>query len=189
MAYKDQEIEIKLQITKKEFDKINHSLRKLAEYIKFSQQVDDYYTPSRNSFLKPKYPYEWLAIRFRDNKVLLNYKHWYPEGHKYTTHCDEYETEILDSNQAEKILKALNFEKIVSVKKKRKVFLYEDNLEISLDDVENLGYFIEVETTKDFGSLKKAYKKILEFTNKMGLRGSKTVPGGYALTLLKKMKK
>ena len=58
----------------------------------------------------------------------MNYKHWYPENTKYTTHCDEYEAEVINSKQLENILKALDFSKIVTVEKKRNVFLYQNIL-------------------------------------------------------------
>jgi adenylate cyclase class 2 len=133
-----------------------------------------------------KNPFEWLSIRLRDGKTTMNYKHWYPENAKHTTHCDEYEVEVDDKIQAEEILKALKFNKFVSVEKKRRVFSYKDSLEIALDEVSELGYFIEVETTTDFGSVEKAREKILEFTKSLGLRGTKTVPGGYAAALMRK---
>src|SRR3989304_3855067 len=100
MALNNQEIEIKLPITKLQYKKINNTLSRIGKFIKFSQQED------------------------------INFKHWYPENTKYTTHCDEYETRIYDLNQLEKILNALNFEKIVTVKKKRRVYKYQDLFEI-----------------------------------------------------------
>lgn len=188
MAYNDQEIELKLALSEKKFKEISKKLEKEAEYISTSHQIDDYYTPLKNSFLRPKHPFEWLSIRNRDAKTLINYKHWYPENAKYTTHCDEYETEVSDKDQAEKILKALNYEKIISVNKIRKTYFYGKDLEIALDEVKRLGYFIEVEARNDFGSVEKAREKILEFTKYLGIKDTKTVPGGYAYALMRKRK-
>jgi|SRR3989344_67216 len=173
MALNNQEIEIKLPITKLQYKKINNTLSRIGKFIKFSQQEDIYFTPLLDSFLKAKYPYKWLSIRKRDSNVILNFKHWYPENTKYTTHCDEYETRIYDLNQLEKILNALNFEKIVTVKKKRRVYKYQDLFEISLDQVDDLGYFVEIETIKDLGSVKNAYKHILAFSKKLGVTNRK----------------
>jgi adenylate cyclase class 2 len=186
MAYNDQEIELKLALSESKFIKITNKLEKEAKFIKASQQTDDYYTPKTHSFLETKYPFEWLSVRYRDGKASINYKHWYPENTKYTTHCDEYETEVSDKNQVDLILKALNFIKFVSVKKKRRVFSYSDSLEIALDEVQELGYFIEVETIKDFGSVEKAREIILIFTKSLGLKDTKTIPGGYASALMRK---
>lgn len=186
MAHNNQEIELKLPLTKSEFQAAMRKLAKIAKFVKFSRHVDDYLTPIKKSFLDVKYPYEWLTIRKRDGKVIFNYKHWYPENTKYTTHCDEYETEVQDSAQLERILKALNFKKFVTVAKKRHIYNYHDSLEIALDEVKDLGFFIEVETIKDFGTVKKAQEEILNFTKSIGLKRTKTVPGGYGAELLRR---
>lgn len=105
---------------------------------------------------------------------------------KYTTHCDEYETQVQDSDKLKKILKALNFKKIITVEKRRSLFLYQNSLEIALDEVRDLGFYIEVETIKDFGNVEEARREILKFTKSLGLKRTKTVPGGYAAELLRK---
>src|SRR3989344_4130174 len=113
MASKDQEIEIKSAVSKKDFLRIEKYLQDNAKFVKSSKQVDTYYSPKNKLFLKPKYPYEWLSIRDRNNKAILNYKHWCPEGVSDTTHCDENETDLGSKNQAHKLLLALKFEKLV----------------------------------------------------------------------------
>ena len=117
--------------------------------------------------------------------MVLNYKHWYPENAKYTTHCDEYDTEVGDVEQLEKILAALSFRNLVTFEKKRSVFLYQNSLEIALDEVKELGFFIEVETMKDFGSVEEARREIIKFTKTLDLLGTRTVPGGYAAALMR----
>ena len=186
MAFNNQEIELKLPLTKSQHQRIRKKLQKIAKFVKFSRHSDDYYTPTQNSFLKHKYPYEWLTLRRRDGKVILNYKHWYPEGKKYTTHCDEYQTEVSVGSQLEKILKALRFKKIVTVEKKREIFTYNDIFEIGLDEVKDLGYFIEVECMKDLGGVKRSWEEIVKFTHNLGLKRTKTIPGGYGLMLISK---
>ncbi len=124
-------------------------------------------------------------ITRRDEKVLLKYKHWYPEGVKNTTHCDEYETQVTNKEQTDKILTALSFKKFLTVNKKRETFTYQD-LEIVFDEVKGLGYFIEVESLKDFGGVEKTRDEILKFTSFLGLKKTTTVPGGYAGALMRK---
>lgn len=186
MAHKDVEVEIKVKLTKKRFNAIRRKLKKIAKFKKSSHHIDDYYAPKHNSFLKPKYPYEWLTIRDRDNKVTLNYKHWYPPGTKYTTHCDEYETKVEDAEQMRKILKALNFKRFLTIDKKRDTFVYKRQLEVVLDKVVGLGYFIEVESIRDFGGVEKTREKILQFLKPLGITTTKTVPGGYGGALMRK---
>ena len=186
MAHNNIEVEIKVPITKSKYDSIKKRLGKTAKLIKTSHHVDGYYTSRLNDFLKPKYPYEWLMLRKRDGVVKLSYKHWYPEGVKYTTHCDEFETVVDDHSQMEKILIALQYKKFVTVDKKRLTYVYRDELEIALDTVRGLGYFIEIESLKDFGGIENARKRILSLIKELGIRRTKTVPGGYAAELIRK---
>jgi adenylate cyclase class 2 len=190
MAHNNVEVEIKIKLTKSKFEKIKQKLVKIAKLVKTSHHVDEYYNPIYKSFLKPKNPFEWLTIRERDGKVKLNYKHWYPEGAKNTTHCDEYETEVTDIVQMQKILKALHFENFVTVDKKRVTYEYKNELEIALDEVKKLGYFIEVESINNTGGVKKAHEKLLEFLQKeLGIIETKTVPGGYGAEMMRKINK
>ena len=186
MAHNNIEVEIKIPLSKKEFVRIKNYLEKNSSFIKSSHHKDRYYTPKKGSFLDKKYPYEWLTMRERDGRVLFNYKHWYPENTKYTTHCDEYETEVKDSKSLAKMLIALNFKEFVTVEKKRLIFVYKGKFEIALDEVKNLGYFIEVEALKEFGGPTKAHEEILKFTKSLGLNQTKTVPGGYGAELMRK---
>jgi len=189
MAKDNIEVEIKIRLTEAKFEKIKIKLGKIAKKVKESHHIDAYYNPIYRSFLKPKNPYEWLTIRERDGKVKLNYKHWYPEGVKNTTHCDEYETEISDKTQMEKMLKALHFKNFVMVDKKRITYEYKNELEIALDEVKGLGYFIEVESIRNTGGVKKAHRKLLDFLQtKLGITETKTIPGGYGAEMMRKNK-
>lgn len=186
MAHDSVEIEIKVPITKFKYESIKKTLGSTAKLIKSSHHVDDYYTSRLNDFLKPKYPYEWLMLRKRDGVVKLSYKHWYPEGVKYTTHCDEFETVVDDFSQMEKILTALKFKKFITVDKERLTYIYRDELEIALDTVKELGCFIEIEALKDFGGIDNARKRILSLIKELGIKRTKTVPGGYAAELMRR---
>lgn len=186
MAHDNVEVEIKVQLTKEKFEKIKRKIKQSSKFVKSSRQIDSYYNSKHINFLKPKYPYRWLSVRERDGKTLLNYKHWYPEGAKHTTHCDEYETEIAEIGQLIKILKALNIEKIIRVDKKRDVYIYKNKIEISFDEVKGLGYFLEVESLKNTGGPEKTYKTLEEFVVQLGIAKIKTIPGGYAAALMRK---
>ena len=186
MAHNDVEVEIKVKLTKKKFESVEKLVKKTSKFVKSSHHIDDYYLPKQKSFLKPKYPYEWLTIRLRDGKTLLNYKHWYPEGIKDTTHCDEYETEVLDSKSLHKLLTALNFEKFITVEKQRRVYIYKNNIEIAFDGVKGLGNFLEVESLKNFGGVKKTHQKLVEHLNHLGIKDTSTIPGGYASEIMRK---
>jgi len=128
------------------------------------------------------------SIRKRGGKVILNYKHWYPENTEINTHCDEYETDVEDVEQLKKMFSALNFKKLVTVEKEREVYNYNDEFEIGLDIVRELGYFIEIETMKNFGSVEKAREKLFEFAKSIGIDTSKPDKRGYPYLLMEKKK-
>lgn len=186
MAHNNVEVEIKVALSKNRFEEIKRKIKKICKFVKTSYHIDNYYTPIYKSFLKPRYPYEWLTIRQRDGKTFLNYKHWYPEGAKYTTHCDEYQTEVFDAKLLAKILKAVRFNKFISIEKKRLIFIYKNKLEVALDVVKGLGCFLEIESLRDFGGTNKTREEILKFARFLGIYETKTIPGGYAAELMRR---
>jgi len=189
MAQNNIEVEIKTKISKKQFADIKLKLKKISKPIKEIHHIDDYYTPKHKDFLKPKYPYEWLSVRNRGSKVILNYKCWYPKGVKNTKYCDEYETEVSDIDQLKKIFKVLDIKKIVTVDKKRLSFNYKNKFEIALDEVKGLGFFIEVEALKNKRNLNETHKELVEFAKTLGVEKIIMVPGGYGAEMLRKVKK
>lgn len=70
----DVETEIKIKITKDEYDVLSNFMKQNAKFIKESNQVDTYYQPTYRKFLNDKEINEWLRIGERGNKKILNYK-------------------------------------------------------------------------------------------------------------------
>lgn len=186
MAKDNVEVEVKVRLTKSQFQKIRQQIKKTSKFIKTSHHIDTYYSPIHPNFLKPKHPYKWLSIRQRDKKVLLNFKHWYPEGAKHTTHCDEYETHFENKDQLGMILNALNINKLVTIDKKREVYIYENKIELAFDEVKTLGYFMEAESLNNTGGIEKTYKYLEDFVKSLGVKKVVTIPGGYAAELMRK---
>ena len=186
MTKNNLEIEIKIQLDKNTFFNVKEKVKKLAKFEKISHQIDEYFTPAHRNFVAPKFHFEWLSIRKRAGKSIINYKHYYPENVELTTHCDEFETEIENPDQLEKIFSALNFKKLVTVEKEREIYLYKDEFEIALDIVKELGYFIEIEAMKDFGSIEATREKVFEFAKNLEIDISKTDKRGYPFLLMEK---
>lgn len=186
MASNDTEIEIKIPLSDSEFEKVKENVKILTRFVKKSHQIDTYFTPSHKNFLEPQFPFEWLSIRNRDGKSILNYKHYYPEDADVKTHCDEFELELQKPEQFGKIFVALEFRTLVTVDKEREVYTYKDEFELGVDDVKDLGKFIEIETMKDFGSVEAARKKLFDFAKILGVDTSKMDKRGYPFLLMKK---
>ena len=186
MAHGRKEIEVKVSLTKKEFENVRKKVAKMAGLMRTVKQKDEYFTPPHRNFIEPKYPFEWLSVRQRGDKIKLNYKHFYPEGEEEHTHCDETEVDVKNIEELEKMMSALNFHHLVTVEKEREVFMYGDEFEIALDTVKDLGYFVEVEALKDFGGTLLTKNKIIAFAEKLGIDISNTDKRGYPYLLLKK---
>lgn len=186
MAQDNIEVEIKVKVSKKMFDSLKRKLKKTCKFKNKIHHIDTYYNSSYKNFLKPKYPYEWLSVRDRGDKLSLNYKFWYPPGKKNATYCNEYEIAFDRLDQIEKILKALNFKKLIAVDKTRWTYIYKNQIEIALDEVKSLGYFIEVEAIKNLNNLTETYKNLEEHLKSLGIRKFITIPGGYAAEMLRK---
>jgi adenylate cyclase class 2 len=186
MAHNDTEIEIKIPVDEETFFNVKKKLEKIAKFVKKSSQSDEYFTPKHRNFVEPKYPFEWLSIRRRGDKALINYKHFHPEDAEIRTHCDEFETEIKDPSKLDKIFASLDIKTLVTVEKEREIYDYKNMFEISLDSVKELGHFIEIEALKHEGSVEEVRKKLLEFAKELGIDILKEDLRGYPYLLMKK---
>lgn len=186
MANNNTEIEIQVKITEEDFNNLKEYMNKKAKFIKTTYQEDDYYTPIHRNFVEPKYPFEWIRIGKRGDRVMLTYKHYYPENAEVNTHCDEFEVEINSKEQMNKIFTALDLKKLITVKKTRNTYEYNDELEIALDIVDELGYYIEIETIKDFGSVESSVERLHQFAEEFNIDLSNRDNRGYPARLLEK---
>lgn len=183
---KNIEIEKRFYIDDKKslFGKLN----KIAKKLYSNHQIDSYYVPKHRNFLQEQHPFEWLRLREEDDKYSFTYKHWHPERVKESTHCDEYETIIEDGESFKRILDALDFKKVVVVDKLRVSYSYKHS-EISVDDVKDLGIFIEIEIKSNYESVEEAFIKIYDIAKELGLTElaeDHPVRTGYPLPLYKK---
>lgn len=186
MAYDNIEVEIKIPLTPEGFSQLQANLRQMADYVGRSQQADEYFSPPNRDFVEPRYPFEWLSIRRRGGKTILNYKHYYPENVAVTSHCDEFETEVGDPHQLKKLFDNLGFRSLITVRKERITYQYKNEFEVALDSVDDLGHFAEIEAIKSFGGVEVTRKALEEFARKLGLDATNQDLRGYPYLLMKK---
>ena len=184
MAHNNTEIEVKFPIRNFEHVRIflNDNAKKKG---KKTIQIDTYFTPAHKNFLEPKYPFQWLRVRESNKGIFLNYKHFHPENKKDVDYCDEFEATI-NSPIVKKILECLDCKKLVEVKKERVSWLYKD-VEISIDKVEELGAFIELEVTTHFDDPKIAKKYLYKLIKEIGAEVGEEDYRGYPFILLEKI--
>ncbi len=186
MSHNDTEIEIKIKLDEGAFLKVRENVQNSAKFVKKVRQIDEYFTPAHRNFVEPRFPFEWLSIRKRGDKTILNYKHFVPENAEVHTHCDEFETEIKNPEGLKKIFSAINLKPLVTVDKERETYDYNGEFEIALDVVKDLGHFIEIEAMKEFGTVEKAREKLFKLAKSLGVDTSNPDLRGYPFLMMEK---
>lgn len=144
-------------------------------------QADTYYNSQHSDFEKTD---EALRIRAGDGKYFLTYKG--PKLDEVSKTRKEIEVEINDANNMGNILSSIGFYPVATVMKKRKKYRLGDFF-IALDDVRNLGNFIEIETSvKDTGNYKEKVENIFKLIEKLGISRTSTVRESYLEMVLQK---
>ena len=113
------------------------------------------------------------ALRIRtteENKktnIFITYKG--PKIDSKSKTREEIEITIEDSAKCSKIFQHLGFTEVRAVRKNRQYYTYE-NFEISLDDVEGLEPYMEIEISLEDGNdYSEAQEKIFELFSKLGI--------------------
>ncbi|OGY45652.1 MAG: hypothetical protein A2744_03135 [Candidatus Buchananbacteria bacterium RIFCSPHIGHO2_01_FULL_44_11] len=184
MSNKDIEIELKfpLKNVKQCFEYLNAQAKKVISDL---IQKDTYYTPSHRNFLAVQYPFEWLRLRETSKGFSLDYKHFHPENVAKTDYCDEFQTNIENIEALKKILVSLDFKEIVVVEKSRDVWQYQ-KVEIAIDEVKNLGFFIELEATESFADPKKGKDYLYSILKELKAEIGEEDLRGYPFKILEK---
>ena len=140
-------------------------LNNQTNFLTETLHIDTYYKTNKEN--------TYLRIGARGNKSILTYKY------KRDSFCDEWEVEIDDASNLDKIFKALGMTSLATVEKVRTCYMYKDKYEIGLDRVKNLGYFIEIEIKKYTKDIEKEYNELLQVAKDLGLNLTNRVTKHY----------
>jgi len=168
------EIEVKAKVSS--FEEIQSKLANLGcAFSEPSIQKDRVYLPNGIEFPDKTKGTLFARIRNSNDKYIFTLKK------QLETEFENIEHElIIDSpEQADEMLKLLDFHEVLSVSKKRIKCKY-DGMEICLDDVERLGSFVEVEKMTDEDDTQKIKKELFEFLETLGIKKEDQVFKGYA---------
>ncbi|MEA3515363.1 MAG: class IV adenylate cyclase [Nanoarchaeota archaeon] len=154
------EIEIKARLKDKK--KVATKLKQLgAEEQKQKHQFDQYYNhPSKD-------------IRETNEYIRLRYLHNKNKG-KFCYHVNagdatkEYEVPVEDINTFKQILKLCGFSPLGLIDKKRRTFDL-DSFEITIDEVNGIGDFLEIEIDGEINEVKVKKARCLKLLEKIGL--------------------
>ena len=150
-------IEVEIRARVKDFNKIKNELKDIgAEFSKSIHQID-------KIFGHPKFLDENSMIieggivpriRCVNNNCLIEFK----EINRKSGAGMEIKSEISDVNLGVDFLNKLGFKEAFTVDKKRQSYKYKD-FSIDLDEVEKLGFFVEIEKIVDSYNKKEIAKK------------------------------
>lgn len=168
------EIEIKVRINNPE--KIKQSLLELG--CNFSEELvqkDRIYLPQGVTFTNKKQGDLFFRIRNSNNTHILTLKK------QLNTESENIEHEIIIDNpeQAHHMIKLLNFNEVLTVEKKRITCSYND-ISICIDEVKDLGIFIEFEKTSHSQDIAQIKSELIEFLKSLELSENDIETKGYA---------
>ena len=167
-----QEIEVKARVAN--FDLLLQKLSDLGCEISLPiTQNDTVYLPNNVTFSDISFGSNALRIRIEDGKALLTLK----QRQKVELSAIEAETEVKDIPNTQKIIELLGYYEAIKINKKRRITKYND-YSICLDEVEELGNFIEVEKfSQDDGAL--VQEELFTFLNSLGIHDKDRERKGY----------
>lgn len=157
------EVEVKAKINS--FKEMEERLEKIgAAKSKHEFQEDIYFQSPIVDFAKTD---EALRVRTTDNDIFITYKG--PKIDKESKTRKEIEMNIESAEKAKGIFEEIGFRPVRTVRKSRQYYTYE-NFEISLDDVEGLSPYMEIEIALGDGEdYSEAQKKIFELFERLGI--------------------
>lgn len=157
------EVEVKAEINS--FKEMETRLKKLgAKKSKKEIQEDIYFASPIVDFAETD---EALRIRSTNNNTFITYKG--PKLNDKAKTRKEVEMTIESAKKAKDIFEEIGFREVRSVKKNRQYYTYK-NFEISLDDVEGLRPYMEIEIAlEDNNNYSDAQDEIFKLFEKLGI--------------------
>ncbi|UXD21492.1 adenylyl cyclase CyaB [Ignicoccus pacificus DSM 13166] len=175
------EFEIKLRI--EDPQRIEETLLKLGgEFMGTRVEIDTYFNFDCNGGCCRNFAEtdEAIRLRLRDSKCILTYKG--PRISKEVKAREEIEVEVGDCNAITKILEKMCLKPVAQVKKKRRYWKL-GNATITIDYVEELGTFMEIEVVGEDAS---EARSIIDDLRRRIAPSSEVVEETYLEMLLKK---
>lgn len=161
------EVEAKAKID--DFNETRDKIKNLgAKLTKIEHQEDLYFNSPTVDFAKTD---EALRIRETstdtEHNLFITYKG--PKIDKHSKTRKEIEMGIEDAGKCSDIFEAIGFRKVRAVRKNRQYYTYE-NFEISLDDIEGLDPYMEIEIALEDGeNYTDAQDEIFKLFEKLGV--------------------
>ncbi len=179
------EVELKYRIPQELYDKVVREITSKWRFLYEVEEHDIYLAHPCRNFAETD---EALRIRVERkgerSRVVLTYKGPRMGGEGKTR--EELSTEVEDLDNCLKIFERLGFKKVLEILKRRKVYSKE-NYTLTLDDVEGLGKFIEIEcVTNSRDLIDECVRNIKKVAEELGLDDSLIEKKTYLELMLEK---
>jgi len=133
-------------------------------FINFEGDYTDYKRPGIN----------FLRIRRSSGKALFTIKQ--PQSNELD--CIEHETEVSDPEELHAAILMMGYREVMRYVKTRRTAHHRE-YEICLDDVSDLGTFVEVEKITEDGNAEAVQNELFEFLESLGVKREDRVVQGY----------
>jgi len=186
-SIKEEEVEIKVKIKPSQIGDIKKTLLKTGAVFKEKiTENDTYFTAPHRDFIRSK---ECLRIREKDGRSELTYKG--PTTKSMENNKQFWKSEInipigSFKGEAESLLESAGFKRVAEVAKEREKFAL-GKQEITIDNVKNAGWFLEIENTiSDKNDRQKALNENTSLLRKLGIDEKNIVEEPYRDLVLKR---
>lgn len=172
------EIEILVEV-KDDIDTVKNKLKDF-EYVGLNHTIDEYYYDPLRDDLKPDNNNQLancLRLRAKNDNYYVTYKNDVFEGEKWL-YSNEYETKIESIEMMKEVFERLGLKKFLEIDNNKEIYKT-DKYEIALEDVKDLGIFLEVEyCTDEDVDVSKIKEGIQEFIDKLEINVSEELNMG-----------
>jgi predicted adenylyl cyclase CyaB len=181
------EVETKVKIDDDKVNEIREKIKKIAVFVKKGRKHDDYFAIRRK--IKSAYPKKAFRIRASKDEFEVNFKKWLT---KYWTYDivvkQEFEFKLKGKEAVEDLLELfrdLGFKEWMKKTKDNETYAYKKDkrLSIEINNVKNLGYFMEMEYLSQLAEIEKARKKIREVLKILKINPEQIDNTGYTKML------
>jgi predicted adenylyl cyclase CyaB len=188
--HKNKEIEVKLILEPQQFDALRIWTQCNAVSIGVQEQTDYYFDLPAASFMYTNLAGlidvdSFLRLRkiIEGQSVLTSKVKTFDPLTDRICDIDEYETSVADGAVTRMILESIGYNVIATIQKKRTIY-QSFPFEISFDEVEGLGLFVEIELKEQTLSNQAGINKIHDFMRSIGLTTCRSSTRGYLNMIL-----
>jgi adenylate cyclase, class 2 len=171
------EVETKVGVKDSDVKEVKERIKQIASYVKTEHKKDDYYSLEYFS-----YPEKSLRVRDKGTKREVNFKQW--KNYSRGVHVKkEVQFKVSDLEGFFELIKDFGFKKWIGKEKKTSLFRTKQGVNIELNHVKKLGWFLEIEYICREKDIEKARKKVIETRKRLGFDLRNVEKRGYTKML------